>query len=233
MKLLIDGDTPCYAAAAVHEADDVEYAILEASTIINGYLSDTKADDFTIFLTGDSNFRYKVYPEYKAHRLKMPKPRHLQAVKEAVARNWGAVVTDGNEADDELAFAQTEDTCIVSIDKDLDQIPGEHYHPGIKRQQAFIREPKFYTITPEQGLYFFYYQLLIGDSSDNIKGAPDIGPKKADKILFDCKTEWEYYQACLQHFSCEEELLQNARCVKIGQRPGFLWNPPVDRSEEA
>jgi 5'-3' exonuclease len=89
----------------------------------------------------------------------------------------------------DLANAQTKDTCIVSIDKDLDQIPGEHYHPGIRRQQVFIREPKFYTITPEQGLYFFYYQLLIGDGSDNIKGAPGIGPKKADKILFDCKTK--------------------------------------------
>lgn len=228
MKLLIDGDTPCYAAAAVHEADDVEYAILEASTLFNGYITDTNASDFTIYLTGDNNFRYQVYPEYKANRLKAPKPRHLQAVREAVIRTWNAVVTNTNEADDELAFAQTDDTCICSIDKDLDQIVGKHFHPGIRRNQVYIREPKLYTVTPEQALHFFYYQLLVGDTTDNIKGAIGIGPKKADKILFDCKTEKDYYQACLPYFSCEEELLQNARCLKIGQREGNLWTPPVD-----
>jgi len=155
VKLLIDGDTPCYAAAAVHEADDVEYAILEASTLFNGYITDTQASDFTVYLTGDNNFRYQIYPEYKANRLKAPKPRHLQAVKEAVARQWNAIITDTNEADDELAFAQTEDTCICSIDKDLDQIVGQHYHPGIKRNQVYIKEPRLYTITPEQALHFF------------------------------------------------------------------------------
>lgn len=215
----------------MHEADDVEHAILEASAILTGYLNDTQATGWTIYLTGENNFRYGLYPEYKAHRLKMEKPRHLQAVKEAVARHWNAIVTDGNEADDEIALDQTDNTCVVSIDKDLDQIVGKHYHPGIKRGGIFIREPKFYDVDEIQARYFFYYQLLIGDSSDNIKGAPGIGPKKAEKILQDCDTEWRYYQTCLNYFSCEEELLQNARCIKIGQRPGKLWEPPMDPGE--
>lgn len=143
-------------------------------------------------------------------------------------RAWDARIAVGNEADDELAFAQTKDTCICSIDKDLDQIVGKHFHPGIKRSNVFIREPKLYTITEEQALYFFYYQLLVGDNTDNIKGAIGIGPKKAENILFGSKTEWDYYQACLPFFSCDEELLLNARCLKIGQRADKLWIPPKE-----
>lgn len=217
----------------MHEDNSAEQACFEVDKILSGYLTDTQATDFTVFITGEGNFRYDIYPEYKATRLKQPRPRHLQATKDHVVRAWDAKIAVGNEADDELAFAQTKDTCICSIDKDLDQIVGKHFHPGIKRSNVFIREPKLYTITEEQALYFFYYQLLVGDNTDNIKGAIGIGPRKAENILFGCKTEWDYYQACVPHFSCEEELLLNARCVRIGQTKETLWVPPVDRSEEA
>lgn len=143
-------------------------------------------------------------------------------------RAWDARIAVGNEADDELAFAQTKDTCICSIDKDLDQIVGKHFHPGIKRSNVFIREPKLYTITEEQALYFFYYQLLVGDNTDNIKGAIGIGPKKAHNILEGNSTPLEYYNSVVPFFSCEEELLLNARCIKIGQRPNELWKPPTE-----
>lgn len=242
MKLLIDADTPCYAAAAVHEADDVEYAIMEANQSIQRLLNDTEATSFDVFLTGENNFRYNIFPEYKANRLKTPRPRHLQAVKEAVARGWNAIISHGCEADDLLGIEQmkwlrfgAKDSCIASIDKDLDQIPGEHYHPGIKRKDVWIREPKLYTITPESALYFFYYQLLIGDTSDNIKGAIGIGPKKAENILTGCETDWDYYQAVVPFFSCEEELIQNARCVKIWtseEERENLWTPPLEPGTE-
>jgi 5'-3' exonuclease len=259
---LIDADTPCYAAAAVHEADDVEYAIMEANDSIQRLINDTNATSFSIYLTGENNFRYNIFPEYKAHRLKMVRPRHLDEVRANIARGWDAIVSQGCEADDLLGIEQcrahtfikpmdppiyfldfsTEklpekyETCIATIDKDLDQIPGWHYNPGIKRKGEFIREPRKYFITPEQGLHFFYYQLLIGDHTDNIKGAPGIGPKKAENILTGCETAWDYYQAVAPFFSCEEELLQNARCVYIWQKESdrkTLWTPPLDPSKEA
>jgi len=226
---LIDCDTPVYAASVVHENDDVEHAYYEVDKIIKGVLEATQASSFAVYLTGDNNFRYNVYPEYKANR--GPDPRHRKDVKAYVARTWDAIVSDGCEADDLLGVAQVgakEETCICSIDKDLDQIPGLHFHPGIKRKQVYIREPRFYTVTPEEGLRFFYYQLLVGDSTDNIKGAPGIGPKKAENILTDCKTPREFYEACLPFFSCEEELLLNARCIYIWQRENDLWIPPTE-----
>lgn len=237
MILLIDCDTPCYASAAAHENDSLEIACLEVDKLINKVIEDTECSGWEIYLTGDGNFRYGVYPEYKAHRLKTPTPRHLKDVKAHVTRAWGAIVAEGCEADDLLGIRQstaTEKTCICSIDKDLNQIPGKHYHPGITRLGKWIIEPHFYHVTKEQGLHFLYYQLLVGDNTDNIKGAIGIGPKKAENILTGCSTEQEYYEACLPFFSCEEELLLNARCVYIHQKEEDkekLWLPPrMDKS---
>lgn len=206
----------------------MEIACFEVDKLINKSIEDTECSSWEIYLTGDGNFRYEIYPEYKAHRLKTPTPQHLKDVKAHVERTWGAIVAEGCEADDLIGLRQTEDTCICSIDKDLNQIPGKHYHPGITRLGKWIVEPHFYEVSPEQALHFFYYQLLVGDSTDNIKGAVGIGPKRAENILTGCTTEWEYYQACLPFFSCDEELLLNARCVKIGQQKGTLWVPPKE-----
>lgn len=227
---MIDCDTPVYAASVVHENDDVEHAYFEVDKILNDLLLVTEATSFQVYLTGENNFRYNIYPEYKANR--GADPKHRKAVKEYVAGKWNAIVSNGCEADDLLGAAQVGakgETCIASIDKDLNQIPGLHYHPGIKRNQVFIREPKFYTVTPEEGLRFFYYQLLVGDSTDNIKGAIGIGPKKAENILTNCKTAREFYEACLPFFSCEEELIQNARCVYIWQRENDQWEIPQEK----
>ncbi len=202
---------------------------MEVDQMINKSLLATEASSWSIYLTGKNNFRYSVYAEYKAHRLKQPTPKYLHDVREHLVRTWGAIVTDGYEADDILGVEQmaNTDTCICHIDKDINQIPGKHYHPGLVRKGAYIVEPHFYDVTPEQGRHLFYWQLLVGDSTDNIKGAPGIGPKKADNILFNCKTEWDYYNAVKEWFSCEEELIMNARCVKIWQKMDDLWVPPT------
>jgi len=238
--LLIDGDTPAYAAAAVCEDSDEQNAIWEANKTIERLLVATSSSSFKLFLTGDTNFRYEIFPEYKANRLTTPRPKHLAAVRDSLVRNWGAIVSQGCEADDLLGIEQVsynnygqEETMICSIDKDLNQIPGWHYHPGIKRRGEWILEPRQYIVTPAEALRFFYYQLLIGDSTDGIKGAVGIGPKKAEVILRGCETPEEYYQACSNFFSCEEELIQNARCLYIWQKENDSWTPPVDTSTQA
>jgi DNA polymerase-1 len=239
MIVLIDGDTPAYAAASITEELDEASAVWEVNKSIERLLADTNASAYKLYLTGGNNFRYSIFPEYKANRLKTVRPRHLQAVKDSLVRNWDAIVSDGCEADDLLSIEQIsyikygqEESLIVSIDKDLDQVIGWHYHPGIKRKGEWIREPLRYVISPKQARHFFYYQLLVGDSADGIKGAVGVGPKKAEKILDGCETEKDYYEACLNHFSCEEELIQNARCLYLWQKENDQWNPPVERSEE-
>jgi 5'-3' exonuclease len=84
------------------------------------------------FLVVVSNFRYDIYPEYKANRKDMQRPKWLQVVREHLVTDWKATVTDGIEADDAMGIAQcTEhdgDSMICSIDKDMLMIPGHHYN---------------------------------------------------------------------------------------------------------
>jgi 5'-3' exonuclease len=128
----------------------------------------------------------------------------------------------GQEADDALGIAQTADTCIVSIDKDLLQIPGVHYH--------FVKK-EFYNITPDQGLRHFYMQLLMGDRIDNIPGVYGIGPVNAKRILSKCNTEEEMYHAVVAAYGGRtDEVLRNGRLLKIRTREGEIWNPPISYS---
>ncbi len=238
MIVLIDADTPCFAAAVVNEENDEKLACWQVGEIIESTLAATNATVAKLFVTGKGNFRYSIYPEYKGNRIGKPRPRHLQACKEFLVKTYGATMSEGCEADDLISIEQHAnhaagvESIIVSIDKDLDQVSGWHYHPGIKRNGTYIREPRRYLMSPGDSLRFFYYQLLVGDTADNIKGAPGIGPKKAESILDGCTTDRDYFDACVEYFSCEEELVQNARCLYLWQKEGEVWQPPMVGSTE-
>jgi 5'-3' exonuclease len=66
---------------------------------------------------------------------------------------------------------------------------------------------------------FFYYQLLVGDSTDNIKGLYKIGPVKAYKLLYEAQNEDQLLaivRGMYEEFYAEnatERLLENARLL--------------------
>jgi len=224
---LIDADIVAYRCAASAEIEPVEVALWRVDGLMTDILKETGTQEYKAFLTGDNNFRYKVFPEYKANRLKNARPIHLKACNEHLVNNWNAVVTDGCEADDLLGIEQTalihevDATVIASIDKDLLTIPGKHYN-FVKKEWSLV--------SPADALHRFYTSVLTGDAADGIKGATGIGPKKAEVILRGCETEEDYYQACLNFFSCEEELALNAQCLFIQRKEGEYWKAPVDTS---
>ena len=88
------------------------------------------------------------------------------------------------------------------------------------------RERKY--VTPEEGLRFFYSQILIGDSADNIKGAYRVGPVRANKMLKDAKTEQELYACCVEALG-EERVLENARLLWLRREKDQIWNPPNEK----
>ena len=120
---------------------------------------------------------------------------------------------------------QHPDTVICTVDKDLDQIPGKHFN--------FITN-EHYEVTPEQGLQFFYKQILMGDSTDDIPGLKGIGGVKAALILKGCVGEPELFRAAYTAYNrfypdvleAEDKMLLNARLVRIRQKPGELWEFP-------
>ena len=222
MLALFDADLLVYRIGFTTE--DVDEGIMKARLreSINLILEATQATEFKMYLTADDDptaFRKRIYPEYKAHRIQ-PKPKHYRAIREYLQANYDAEVCQGIEADDALGITQmvhwkdSDPSIIVSIDKDLRQIPGHHYN--------FVKDEEF-----EQdyhgGLKYFYTQLLTGDSADNIKGVWKCGPVKAANILAGAETEQEMFNRVRETYSNDEEFLLNARVLWIWKQPNDDW----------
>ena len=219
MKALIDADIVAYRVACTLEDDDAEdFVYARAEDLIDNILVSTEATEYRLFLTGKNNFRYTIYPEYKAHRPK-EKPFWLEKCRQYLIATFNAEVVDGQEADDALGIAQTEDTIICSIDKDLLMIPGRHYN--------FVKD-EFQEVTNDSGMRHFYMQCLTGDRSDNIKGIEQIGPKKAEKILTGCITEQELFNAVREAYSNDAEFLMNGRVLWIRRKENEDWKERFD-----
>ena len=219
MKALIDADIVAYRVACTLQEDDAEdFAYARTEDLVDQILVNTEATEYRLFLTGKDNFRYKIYPEYKAHRPK-EKPFWLESIRSYLRATFNAEVVDGQEADDALGINQTDDTVICSIDKDLLMIPGKHYN--------FVKD-EFITVTKEDGIKHFYMQCLQGDRSDNIKGIPGIGVKKAEKLLKGLVTEQELFNKVREAYSNDEEFLMNGRVLWIRQKDNEDWKDKFD-----
>lgn len=235
MRALLDGDIYAFRSAAASENDDLGIAIWRMEEMIDNTLAETSADEFSIYLSGANNFRYQVYPEYKANR-PPERPRFLSDLKQHLTDKYGAITSDGCEADDLLGIEQcsSENTIICSIDKDLRMIPGHHYSfeiggkitKGPRTGETWVKPMELTFVEPLAGLRQFYYQMLVGDTADNIKGAIGVGKVNATRILADCTNEQEFYEAIEPHFSCEEEILMTGQCLWIWRKPNDRWEIP-------
>src|SRR3990167_227612 len=176
---LIDADLVAYRCAASAEKNDADIAMIRASRLLTDIISITDASTVKLYLSGSTNFRKDVYPEYKANRERLVRPMHLQPVREYLVKEWGAEVTDGYEADDALGIAsRIEGTVTCSLDKDLLQLPGLHYN--------FVKD-EFVTIDLIQGWRNLYSQIVLGDRSDNVPGYDGKMRPKWPKFLSEIK----------------------------------------------
>ena len=229
MKALVDADNVAFACAASAEEDDVDIAISRTNSFLERLCYDVGADAYELWLSGKNNFRYNIYPEYKANRIDTYRPKWEKEVKEFLVKEWNANVSDGCEADDMIGvrYNELDDACMCHLDKDINQIAGLHYNWELVRKGEIVREKRKYFVSPEEADRFFFYQLLIGDSTDNIKGASGIGPKKAEALLGRVpKSGW--YEAVRDLFSCEEELELNAGCIYIWRKPNDHWRNLIE-----
>jgi DNA polymerase-1 len=219
MIALIDGDIVCFRAAFSAEQDEEEFIPLSrVDGMMEEILHSTGVPLYEIWLSGEDNFRYTVYPEYKANRLKAARPKWEKLIKNHLVEKWGAMYSKGCEADDMLGVRQMEcfpDSVIVTIDKDLDMIPGMHFN--------FVKK-ELYDVKPEKAMRNFYYQCLVGDTADGIKGVPGIGPIKAERILSLCDNEQEMFNAVRDAYALDEAFEMNAKCLWIWRKMNDTWN---------
>ncbi|MGB2863782.1 MAG: DNA polymerase I, partial [Sedimentisphaerales bacterium] len=133
-------------------------------------------------------FRKEMYSEYKANRKEMPEdlPGQIGRIEQILeAMNIPMLRLDGFEADDIIgtlakkAGADGYECLICSKDKDLLQLIDEHISTfDIKTDTLTDVKAMFEKmgIRPEQ---FIDCLALQGDTSDNVPGVPDVGPKTA------------------------------------------------------
>ncbi len=189
-------------------------AIYGVSNMLRKLLADYQCEYVTVvFDAPGKTFRNDLYAQYKAHRPPMPDDLRVQIEPlHQLIRAMGLplIMESGVEADDVLgalaqhAAEQGFNVIISTGDKDMAQLVTDHIilENTMSNSRMDIQGviDKF-GVKPEQ---IVDYLALMGDSSDNIPGVPNVGPKTAAKWL-------EQYQTL-------ENLIANADkiCGKIG-----------------
>lgn len=217
MIALIDMDLVVFRCAASAENDEFGIAIYRAEELLDNILTKVEATSYKAYLSSSSNFRKKIYPEYKAHRTAQ-KPIHLASLREYAVDKMNAVIApEGLEADDMLGIDQDKQdgtTTICSLDKDLLQIPGHHFQWEIGTT-TWNKPDTFLTQSELEGYRLFYEQCIKGDATDNIKGIPKMGKVRATKELEGCTTELEMFNKVRELYGNDDEFKMNAGCLWI------------------
>ena len=192
---------------------------------IDRLLAEFKGYEPLLCYSGDTNFRYGVYPEYKSNRKASRKPLGYKALTEWSCEQWPFKKIDTIEGDDLLGIMATKfsDVVMVTIDKDLLTIPGVLYK-GDKVVETSIEEADHYHL----------YQTLMGDPTDGYPGCPGVGKVTAAKLLKDSPTWGTVVRAYHKAGLTEEDALVQARCARIlrssewdfTNKKVILWNPP-------
>lgn len=231
MIALIDMDLVVFRSAASAENDPLGIAIYRAEELLDNILNKVGATEYKAYISSDTNFRKEIYPEYKAQRSTV-KPVHLLDMKEYAFNKMNAILSpQGLEADDMLGIEQdktTRTTTICSLDKDLLQIPGNHFQWEIGTSK-WNKPDNWLTQTELEGYRLFYQQAIKGDPTDNIKGIKGKGKVFAEKALADCTTELQMFNVVRDLYSNDEEFKMNAGCVWILRELGVKF---ADRFEE-
>ena len=193
---IIDGHAQIYSAyfapmsgALTAPSGEPTKATLIFTTMMLKLLKLRRPDMLVVTMDSPGpTFRHKMYDQYKANRPPMPEdlPVQIERIDQILTSMRIPIFRiPGFEADDLIgtlaAKARTEslNVYICSKDKDLEQLLADGvtmYDPKIDAELdvAGLLEKK--GITPEQVPDIL---ALQGDTSDNIPGVPDVGPKTA------------------------------------------------------
>lgn len=163
----------------VYKDKTEEEIITSVDYCMNSILTQSKATHYIGYIKGKGNFRYEIDENYKGNRSK-EEPKFWQFTKKQFIDRWKAVEVNGIEVDDavHITYRALENSFIAAIDNDLmylETIPNRpHYN---WRKQEWI------TTSKEQAEYKFWYDMLVGQSGDGIKGLKGKGEKFAKKLL--------------------------------------------------
>lgn len=239
-KVFIDGDMVAYRAAFASEYetkwDDDHWTLLcserdmkwEVKTFFNNVRYKLDSDDLTPVFSPSSNYRYELFPEYKASRKGKRKPLGLKWLIGWMKESFGGITADNMEADDWIGILCTKEpkkTVAVSGDKDFGTLPIDWYNPLSDERKRTSKE---------DAANFHLIQTLAGDQADGYAGAKGVGLIGAKKLLDKKGYSWEtVVEAYEKAGQTEEDALLNARLAYILQYKDYnkktkeitLWEP--------
>jgi len=184
--------------------------------------------DYLICFTGKNVFRKSYDTAYKANRAGKRKPVVLSPLRDYIIKAHPTKRVDNLEADDLLGLLAGQSDIMVTSDKDLLTVPGLHFDPKIGSRGVV-------QVTPHEAIYTHFLQTLMGDSVDNIKGCPRIGPVTARKKLH-AGPPSEMWEQVINLFSTaglsEEYALTQARLTYILRGDDFDFTTNTVRDWE-
>jgi len=194
-----DGDIYAYNCAG-NDDTTREEVVYNLKAEIASRMQAVGATEYILHITGDGSTkgdRHKVacLKEYQANRKDKPKPKNLAFARKYIQEHLNSEVHYDQEADDGLAQFQqkfidkgeTHLSVLDSTDKDLRMVAGLHLDPEthkIVEVEGYGRS--WYDVDKAKvlgwGTSFFWHQLLMGDTADNIPGLPAFGKELSYQV---------------------------------------------------
>lgn len=178
--ILIDADSILYKVCCTNKAKGAIRSAIKSE--IKYIQRQCKSKNIQVAVKGKGNFRYKVFNKYKSNRPPMDEDfkKTLNYAHDWFYENFPVTKADGMEADDLVSIWAWEahnnsiPFIIAHIDKDLDQIPGDHFN---------FNKKLHYRVSVLDGYNKLIEQWITGDSADGIPGLKGYGPAKAKKVM--------------------------------------------------
>jgi DNA polymerase I len=194
-------------------------------------------------------FRHEMYKEYKAHRDETPEDirKAVPYIKRMIeAYKIPVIDYPGFEADDIIgtlarkASLQGFTTYMFTPDKDYAQLVSSNIFmlkPSRSGNESILWgvedvQKEFSVQRPEQVIDIL---ALMGDTADNIPGAPGVGPKTAMKLISEYGSIEELFKNTDKLKGKLKEIIENNRAqIEMSKKLATIeQNVPVDLNETA
>jgi DNA polymerase-1 len=226
------------AAPLATSSGQVTQAVYIFTNVLRKLLQDEKPNYIAaIFESKEKTFRHETFAGYKANRLAMPEDLASQLpfiFRLCEAFNIPVINVPGFEADDVIGTlakkiaAQKLQAVIVSNDKDMCQLVADPYVVCMRTNSQVVKRKEY--VPPIEFCDEAWVEKkfgvpatkvvdllgLMGDSIDNIPGAPGIGAKGAVQVITqfgsieEALNRWEE----VKHKTYRESLRDNADLIR-------------------
>ncbi|MDD3239774.1 MAG: DNA polymerase I [Lachnospira sp.] len=199
------------------------------------FIDEEKPDYITVaFDLSAPTFRHKEFEAYKGTRKPMlPELKQQVPLMKELLKSMGITVIEkeGYEADDLIGTLAKEsaakgvDVTVVSGDRDLLQLSDLNIKIRIPKTKKGVTEVEDYLPKDVEELYgvtpleFIDMKALMGDTSDNIPGAPGVGPKTASALIM----KYHNIETIFEHIDeltppkAKKSILENVEQVRMSK----------------